>query len=257
MIFLFLRERAKYFVEQGQDLPPAFHLCAGFNLDIVKDLYHIIYDTTFGFSCGFALGCKGPFWGLCHKQSIKMRTTIYVDGLNLYYRCLRKTEFKWLDLSLLFTNLLDAKYEINRINYFFAYIKPLPFDPEAKDRQSPYLRALETKKNITFHIGNFTKRKVEMHLWDDPISTVKVIRAEEKGSDVNLATNLLNDAWKDQYDAAFVVSSDPDLKEGMRLAKQEFPKKQINLITPGSGRQASKELKYIADHLIIYILYHF
>lgn len=177
-----------------------------------------------------------------------MRTTIYVDGLNLYYRCLRKSQFKWLDLSLLFTNLLDAKYEINRINYFFAYIKPLPFDPEAKDRQSPYLRALETKKNIAFHIGDFTKRKVEMHLSDNPFSTVKVIRAEEKGSDVNLATNLLNDAWKDRYDAAFVVSSDPDLKKGMRLAKQEFPNKEVNLITPRSGRRASKELKNIADH---------
>ena len=87
-----------------------------------------------------------------------------------------------------------------------------------------------------------------MHLWDNPFSTVKVIRAEEKGSDVNLATNLLNDAWKDHYDAAFVVSSDPDLKEGMKLTKQEFPDKEVNLITPGSGRRASKELKNIADH---------
>ena len=43
-----------------------------------------------------------------------MRTTIYVDGLNLYDRCLRESQFKWLDLSLLFTNLLNDKYEINQ-----------------------------------------------------------------------------------------------------------------------------------------------
>ena len=88
-----------------------------------------------------------------------MRTTIYVDGLNLYYRCVRKTEFKWLDLSQLFTNLLDTKYEINRINYFFAYIKPLPFDKKAWARQAAYLRALETSENIAFHSGTFSKRE--------------------------------------------------------------------------------------------------
>ena len=177
-----------------------------------------------------------------------MRTTIYVDGLNLYYRCVRKTEFKWLDLSQLFTNLLDTKYEINRINYFFAHIKPLPFDKEARARQAAYLRALETRENIAFHSGTFSKKRVEMHLWEDPFSTVKVIRAEEKGSDVNLATNLLNDAWRNQYDAAFVVSSDPDLEEGMRLVKQEFPKKEVNLITPGKRENASHKLKALADH---------
>ena len=51
-----------------------------------------------------------------------MRTAIYVDGANLYYGCLRKSQFKWLDLSLLFANLLDAKYEISRINYFFSIL---------------------------------------------------------------------------------------------------------------------------------------
>ena len=79
-----------------------------------------------------------------------------------------------------------------------------------------------------------------MHLWDDPISTVKVIRAEEKGSDVNLATNLLNDAWKDQYDAAFVVSSDPDLKEGMRLAKQEFLTNRSTSLQRGQEGEPAK-----------------
>lgn len=52
MIFLFLREKAKYFVEQGQDAPPTFHFCAGFNVDIAKHLHHIIDDTALGLALG-------------------------------------------------------------------------------------------------------------------------------------------------------------------------------------------------------------
>ena len=179
-----------------------------------------------------------------------MRATIYVDGLNLYYRCLRKTEFKWLDLSLLFTNLLDAKYEINRINYYYANVKVMPDDTKAPERQDVYLKALNTLEYFEPKKGDFSKKNVEKRLTGQPHNRVDVIWAQEKGADVNLATNLLNDAWKDRYDAAFVVSNDPDLKEGMRLAKHEFPDKEINLITPGKRINASRELKSLADHLL-------
>ena len=46
-----------------------------------------------------------------------------------------------------------------------------------------------------------------------------VILTEEKGTDVNLAVHLLNDAWLNAYDCAVVVSNDSDLAEAMRLAK--------------------------------------
>ena len=37
------------------------------------------------------------------------------------------------------------------------------------------------------------------------------VTAEEKGSDVNLAVNLINGAWKGEFDATAVVSNDTDL----------------------------------------------
>ena len=177
-----------------------------------------------------------------------MRTTIYVDGLNLYYRILRGSNFKWLNLSQLFATLLDPKYKINHINYYYANVKILPFNPGAPERQNVYLNALKTLKNVNLVKGGFSKKYVEKHLSMQPHDPVKVIIAQEKGSDVNLATNLLNDAWKNKYDAAFVVSCDPDLKEGMRLVKQEFTCKEVNLITPGLRKNASRELYALADH---------
>ena len=40
------------------------------------------------------------------------RTYVYVDGFNLYYRALRKTKFKWLNLEVLVQGLLEADNEI-------------------------------------------------------------------------------------------------------------------------------------------------
>ncbi|MGO6733418.1 6-hydroxy-3-succinoylpyridine hydroxylase, partial [Rhizobium ruizarguesonis] len=38
-----------------------------------------------------------------------LRTRVYIDGYNLYYGCLRKTAFKWLDVLTLFeTQILPS-----------------------------------------------------------------------------------------------------------------------------------------------------
>ena len=73
--------------------------------------------------------------------------------------------------------------------------------------------------------------------------TVEVIRTEEKGSDVNLAVHLLNDAWLDAYDCAVVVSNDSDIAEAMRLVKYQH-RKRIGLVTPGTRRPSRQLLAH-------------
>ena len=65
-----------------------------------------------------------------------------------------------------------------------------------------------------------------------PPRIVEVIKMEEKGSDVNLSVHLLNDAWKDRYDCAVLVTNDSDMAEAMRLVKKGFYNKKLGLITP-------------------------
>jgi len=75
-----------------------------------------------------------------------------------------------------------------------------------------------------------------------------VIKTEEKGSDVNLAIHLLNDAWMNRYECAVVVSNDSDLAESMRLVKEQH-QKMIGLFVPGfpKDRSISRELKRYAN----------
>ena len=60
---------------------------------------------------------------------------------------------------------------------------------------------------------------------------VRVIKTEEKGSDVNPATHLLHDAHMNRYDIAVVVTNDSDLLEPIRIVRGELRKK-IGILNP-------------------------
>ncbi len=66
---------------------------------------------------------------------------------------------------------------------------------------------------------------------------------EEKRSDVNLAVHILNDAWKDEYDCAVVVSNDSDMTEALKLVKENIPDKNIGLIPPILGTKKERKKK--------------
>lgn len=75
-----------------------------------------------------------------------------------------------------------------------------------------------------------------------------VLRTEEKGSDVNLATHLLHDAHRGLIECAVIVSNDSDLAEPIRLVHEERRIK-VGLISPTylPGRRPSRQLVKHAD----------
>ena len=62
---------------------------------------------------------------------------------------------------------------------------------------------------------------------------------EEKGSDVNLAAYLLDDAWKDRFEAAAVISNDTDLVVPIRMVAEDR-KKPVFVVCPGRWQIASQ-----------------
>jgi uncharacterized LabA/DUF88 family protein len=142
-----------------------------------------------------------------------IRTVAYVDAFNLYYGCLRGTPYKWLNINVMLQALLPRN-DIRRIKYFTARMKPRPDDPRAATRQQVYHRALCTLPNLEIFYGHYVSHEVRMRL-AHPLpygpKTVMVIRTEEKGSDVNLATHLVGDAYEGRFDCAVVVTNDSDL----------------------------------------------
>lgn len=161
------------------------------------------------------------------------RAIVYIDGFNLYYGLLRGTPYRWLDLSAFARALLPA-YDIVLVRYFTARLKPLPWDATGHYRQGAYLEALKSLPDVSVHLGEFRSNVVRRPLADStriPPDTVAVIDTKEKGSDVNLASHLLLDGFRNRYDAAVVVSNDSDLLEPVRMVREELGKRMHIVFT--------------------------
>ena len=183
-----------------------------------------------------------------------MRTSIYIDGFNLYYGAVKGTAYKWLDFHAAFTMLLQPHHRITAINYFTAQVSGKR-DPQQPVRQQTYWRALQAS-TPTFHLfkGSFLTHEVRAPL-AQPLPGqryARVLKTEEKGSDVNLAVHLLNDAWLDAYDCALIVSNDSDLAESMRLVRSRHPAKRLGLVFPrrDAGGHPSRELSQHAHFVL-------
>lgn len=175
-----------------------------------------------------------------------MRTRIYVDAFNLYYGSLKGTSYKWLDLLKLSQQLLRPENQIDGIKYFTALVTPRACDPDQLTRQKTYLRALETIKAQVVY-GHYLSHTVTMYkakqvAGESPF--VKVIKTEEKGSDVNIASHLLMDAFEDAYDCAVLISGDSDLATPVKMIVSKF-KKKVGILNP--QQIECKALKGIAS----------
>lgn len=82
------------------------------------------------------------------------RTIVYIDGFNLYYRALKGTLHKWLDIAAMSRAVLPPDCQIEAINYYTAHISGRA-DRGAPQRQHAYLRAIATLPKVAIHFGNF------------------------------------------------------------------------------------------------------
>ncbi len=176
-----------------------------------------------------------------------MKTNVYVDGFNLYYGCVKGTPYRWLDLAQLCRILLPSD-RIHRIRYFTALVQSRLDNPQQPERQQTYLRALRTIPNLSIHYGHFLSHVVRLPLAQPPAAgprTVEVVRTEEKGSDVNLATALLVDGFSHDFEAAVVISNDSDLLEPIRVVREQLGG-PVGILNPHPRKRRSRALFQVA-----------
>jgi uncharacterized LabA/DUF88 family protein len=174
-----------------------------------------------------------------------VRACVYVDGFNLYYGALKNSPYKWLNIARLCQIMLPHD-SIQQIKYFTALVNPRPKDPNQLTRQQIYLRALETIPRLEIVYGHFLTHEISMPLAPPKTGYAKVIKTEEKGSDVNLALHLLTDGFRNQYDIAVIVSNDSDLLLPIQFVKKELGK-MIGILNP--QQHPSKVLIANADFI--------
>ncbi len=153
-----------------------------------------------------------------------MKTIVYVDGFNLYYGSVKDTPHKWLNI-LRMCEMLLPNNQIVGMKYFTAKVLSRKSDPQKNLRQQIYLRALETIPNFEIIYGHYSEHPKRMRLANPKpgqAKSVEVIKTEEKGSDVNLAVNLLNDGYQGKYQLATIVTNDSDLLSAVQIVQKDL-----------------------------------
>jgi hypothetical protein len=72
--------------------------------------------------------------------------------------------------------------------------------------------------------------------------TVEVVKTEEKGSDVNLATYLMLDAFQRDCKVAVVISNDSDLKLPIEIAQTDLGIR-VGVVNPHPPARRSRALQ--------------
>lgn len=176
-----------------------------------------------------------------------LRTSVYIDGFNLYHGGVRGTPHLWLDLVAMSRAALGGGYDVRTVKYFTSRVTDDLERPGRAQRQDVYLRALTTfRPEVTVVHGHFEVRKelAPLSTRKGPGALVPVVRTKEKGSDVNLASHLVADAWSGEFEAAAIVSNDSDYTEAVRLLVARG--KHVCIVTPPK-RGTSKRLAQAAS----------
>jgi len=170
------------------------------------------------------------------------RVMVYVDGFNLYFGLRSKGWRKhyWLNLQALATALLKPGQTLECVHYFTSRIRANGRNLPDMQRQTTYLEALDTLPGLQLHFGHYLEKPKQCRQcgaqWMD---------YEEKMTDVNIAVQLLSDAFDDRFDTALLISGDSDLTTPVNKLRTQFPAKRLIVAFP-PDRQ-SFELKKAAN----------
>ena len=163
------------------------------------------------------------------------KTNVYIDGYNLYYGLLKGTPWKWLDLVAFSQALLGDEHQILSVKYFTSPVKTFPHDLAAIDRQKTYLHALAEYTPVKTVLGFYAKHKSMLPAVDEACKTcpttsnglVRVVKLEEKRSDVNIAVSMLVDAAKTEADGVALITGDSDQVSAIEAVRYVYGKRVL------------------------------
>ena len=163
---------------------------------------------------------------------MQQRVIAYIDGFNLYFG-LKSSNYKryyWLNLQALAQNLLKPNQQLVFTKYFTSRIS---YPAEKQRRQSIFIDALETLNDVRVYYGHYQSNPQRCRKCGN-----KVMIPNEKMTDVNIAVEMMSDAYEDLFDVALLISADSDLSAPLSAIKKLFPEKRVILGFPPQRHSA-------------------
>ena len=160
-----------------------------------------------------------------------MKTTAFIDGLNLYHSLPK--QYTWLDLKKLCQFFLKKSDTLTDIYYFTTLAH---WNDGKVKRHKKYIKALETA-DVKVIYGNFKRVTRKCRNCFKEYKTF-----EEKETDVNVALHLLNSAYQNQFDKFLLLTADSDLIPAIKMIAEYFPNKESHILLPINAR-SSEDLR--------------
>gem|GEM_PF-665562 len=196
-----------------------------------------------------------------HGKFHSLRTIAYIDGFNLYFGCLKQVPHcRWLDVESFVRTLCkeqDPQTNLLNIKYFTAPIKTglSPRGHESSKAQHAYIRALVAHCPIIQIIeGKYFIVSGSYYGDTKPVDfrkKYKVLRPEEKQTDVNIALHMLSDATDGICDQQVLFSNDSDCAPILSTIRQRHPNMRFGVVPPflktKTDRHPSRELIDLSD----------
>ncbi len=169
------------------------------------------------------------------EQKDKERIIAYIDGFNLYFGMMEASfdNCRWLNVKKLIESLLRPHQELIEVKYFTSRVSN---SPDKQKRQSTYIDAIEST-GVKIYYGNYQESREACnrcgHQWRS---------AKEKMTDVNIATSMIVDAYKNEYDTAMLVSGDSDLTPPIKAIHNLFSEKRVFIAFPPKRHNSSMSI---------------
>ncbi len=153
------------------------------------------------------------------------RVIAYVDGFNLYFGMKQNgNDTLWLNIQQLSQSLLKPNQQLIHTKYFTSRIRN---NPAKEQRQKTYIEVLETLSDCDIIYGHY-----QSHIEQCRKCGHTYPYSNEKMTDVNIAVALLEDAFNDKYDTAFLITGDSDLVPPINCIHKLFPSKRVFVAFP-------------------------
>ena len=143
-----------------------------------------------------------------------------------------------------------------KTNVYIDGFKTHPYDQNAVERQNVYLQAVNAFGDVEVVYGIYNKRRCYLPAMNPECRTceasgekelVHVMKFEEKRTDVNLATQMLHDAYATDVESFALISGDSDFIAPLDLIRHEIGK-QVVVFNPKERRSdLSNHASYYKD----------
>lgn len=166
-----------------------------------------------------------------------------IDGFNYYhkldkYQKHQKKCVKWLDYMSLLNSAIKSHLKTDdfelEVIFFTAIAKHRSLYSQSKHKI--YIKALELS-GIKVILGEFKEKNIAPCIdCKQKLPNERIIKHEEKHTDVNIAITMLEKAMTNQFDRVYLLSEDNDYVPVVRRVKELYPEKEIIICPPPQKR---------------------